>query len=430
MPTKTVAAGGGNFTAGATWVGGVAPVAGDDIVANATSGNLTINATTVSLLGANFTGYTGTLAFGNNVMTFNTAGSPFLTLSSGMTITFGSGHFYLQRSGTTITSPVGGKAIPFRGANFTYTLVNDLHIGLYSNPTTTTFTGANVILTMTSLNFSARLTTMATGFKMIYKPTATATLTSFMPPLGHFAIDTTNVLTIENPISFNNSNGSNTWEYIQAGSFTGSYVDAAGNITGGVSFETNNSTCNILLTNPLKISEMQVGSLNVSNGTLYFQNGANINNLILANFNGNYFSMTSSIFGIGTLTASNVYMYVSRPSYSNYFGTGGWSLLPYITGRGLMNVKLSPTFSYSFGTVSSYGQYYLKTTLSSTDAVLPATVSITSDSYFANTDITRINNTGTNIKAYSSLGNTLTSTTGFTSTEAGGGAGGSFTFVN
>ena len=85
MATKTVAAGGGNFNVGATWVGGVAPVANDDIVANATSGNLILTANTVNLTGANFTGYTGTLALGGQQMNL-TSGST-VTLSSTMTIT-------------------------------------------------------------------------------------------------------------------------------------------------------------------------------------------------------------------------------------------------------------------------------------------------------------------------------------------------------
>lgn len=62
MATIVAAAAGGNWSAGATWVGGVAPTAADDAVLNATSGNVTIDtAATCVCRSLNCTGYTGTL---------------------------------------------------------------------------------------------------------------------------------------------------------------------------------------------------------------------------------------------------------------------------------------------------------------------------------------------------------------------------------
>ena len=43
MPTRTISNAGGNYNATTTWVEGVVPNSGDDVVATATSGQLTVN---------------------------------------------------------------------------------------------------------------------------------------------------------------------------------------------------------------------------------------------------------------------------------------------------------------------------------------------------------------------------------------------------
>ena len=93
MATRTAAAGGGNWTAGATWVGGVAPTAADDAVLDATSGNVTIDSGAVCRsLDCNNTNtgsleITGANTFGTINKTAAAACTLTLPTSSGITIT-------------------------------------------------------------------------------------------------------------------------------------------------------------------------------------------------------------------------------------------------------------------------------------------------------------------------------------------------------
>lgn len=69
MATITAAAAGGNWSAGATWVGGIAPTAADDVLLTVTSGNVTIDGLTASpnlCRSLNCTGYVGTLTQAGN----------------------------------------------------------------------------------------------------------------------------------------------------------------------------------------------------------------------------------------------------------------------------------------------------------------------------------------------------------------------------
>jgi len=83
--------GGGNWNAAGTWgaCGGVAPVAGDSVVATSSAGNLVINANTALLKSIDFTGYTGTLSGGFQLLIRGLAASTqVVTFSAGMTVTW------------------------------------------------------------------------------------------------------------------------------------------------------------------------------------------------------------------------------------------------------------------------------------------------------------------------------------------------------
>jgi hypothetical protein len=66
MATKTVASGGGNWSASDTWSPSGKPAAQDDVVFNASSGNVTLDESTALLKSLNMTGYTGTLTVNNS----------------------------------------------------------------------------------------------------------------------------------------------------------------------------------------------------------------------------------------------------------------------------------------------------------------------------------------------------------------------------
>lgn len=74
MAMITAAAGGGNWSVGGTWVGGVAPGTNDDVVLASTSGNVTLDAST-AVRSLNATGYTGTLALASFTLTVNGTGN-------------------------------------------------------------------------------------------------------------------------------------------------------------------------------------------------------------------------------------------------------------------------------------------------------------------------------------------------------------------
>lgn len=99
MATRTIANGGGNWSSAGTWVEGIVPTNADDVVATATSGNVTIDTTTCVCSTMILTGYVGTMTFGTgNKLTVTTT----VTFTSGMSI---DGTGTLQLSNTaTITS--------------------------------------------------------------------------------------------------------------------------------------------------------------------------------------------------------------------------------------------------------------------------------------------------------------------------------------
>lgn len=119
MATITAAVGGGNWTAGATWVGGVAPTAADDARLAVTSGNVTIDTGAVCR-SLDCNGYVGTLTHTSGVVlaigdATAGAGNIALRLVATMTYTLGSpttsAISYVSTSATQQTITSGGKTL-------------------------------------------------------------------------------------------------------------------------------------------------------------------------------------------------------------------------------------------------------------------------------------------------------------------------------
>lgn len=117
MATRTIADGGGNYGDDSTWVEGSAPTAADDVVATATSGNLTI-AATAACRSADFTGYLGLLTFTAAVTwtigTTSANGTTALKLVPTMTTNFGAaGTVQFQDASSTpgLTITTAGKTL-------------------------------------------------------------------------------------------------------------------------------------------------------------------------------------------------------------------------------------------------------------------------------------------------------------------------------
>jgi hypothetical protein len=99
-----------NWSDTTTWNGGVLPAVGDDIVANATSGDLYVNATNRTCLTINFTNFTNTFRIENGI-TLTVTGSA-ITLGSGMTFTSGTTGILATSAQAAITIIFAGITIP------------------------------------------------------------------------------------------------------------------------------------------------------------------------------------------------------------------------------------------------------------------------------------------------------------------------------
>lgn len=125
MATRTISDAGGNYNNVATWVEGAVPTSADDVVATATSGNLTVNVSSAALT-VDFTNYTGTLTM-NAAWTIS--GSVF-KLVAGMTVSGNGTLTFAPANGSTITLTSAGNtwsgAISFANvATYTINLADD-----------------------------------------------------------------------------------------------------------------------------------------------------------------------------------------------------------------------------------------------------------------------------------------------------------------
>lgn len=112
--TCTAVAGGGNWNSAATWAGScnsTTPQAGDDVVLDATSGNVVVNVSTANLNSFNMTGYTGTLSSSNNINVVGTAGTTQNVIFDG-TITWTGTLILTNNSTALINLTTNGKLIP------------------------------------------------------------------------------------------------------------------------------------------------------------------------------------------------------------------------------------------------------------------------------------------------------------------------------
>lgn len=189
MTMIVAASGGGNWTTGATWVGGVAPTAADDAVLDATSGNVTITSGSVAR-SLDCTGYTGTLT--HNAVGFNlgdgTAGSgnAALTLSAGMTYTLinssTSSILFISTSTTQQSITTAGKTlgnVTFNGSGGTWLLADDFICSALLVSAGTFNTGSRTITCATfSITGSTSVGTLGDSVINMTSTTASAVLFS------------------------------------------------------------------------------------------------------------------------------------------------------------------------------------------------------------------------------------------------------------
>lgn len=187
MATITAVAGGGNWNATGTWDTATVPTAADDVVLASTSGNVTINVSSVAR-SVNASTYPGTLTHNSScTLTLGDAtagaGNAALTFSVGMTYTkvntANSAITFSSTSATTQTITTAGKIlgnVTFTGAG-NWTLADDLTCAtlLHQSGGTVAYTGRTVTCTTFTVTGTGSTAAM-NGTTWNLTGTATSTL--------------------------------------------------------------------------------------------------------------------------------------------------------------------------------------------------------------------------------------------------------------
>jgi hypothetical protein len=417
MPTRTVAPGGGNFSAGATWVGGVAPVNNDSIIANSSSGNLTLTVGTVNLQSADFTGYTGTLNLQTNNMIFNaTPAGGTISLSPTMTIsrTAGTNATFRVNANTTIIS--NGKVIPFSStSNPTITLSGDLTANIVNSLSSPTFTGGSNFIITDPAPASAGQTFTTGETKLIYRPTGgTLTLASGNRPIGsgYYQFDASTIVSSSTVGFYLLASAlrtiATTIEFLQFPIFTGT---GTSNNRAWFYYDVFSVGYNGLITTLIMPTNSRISKLVADSGFnnaigLVIQNRIIIDEAFIKSSNGN---TTYNITGAG-FSASNVYIQAGKSSTN-------------LENNGCV-ARFSSEGDYVIGSIAVAGHIgnSPSVAITSLTSSVPVNINI-SNGGFSYATITDINNTGTSLYALSLNGNILTRTTGFIESVPGGGGG-------
>jgi hypothetical protein len=281
MATIVAAAGGGNWNATGTWVGGVVPTSADDVQLNATSGNVTILTSTTALCRSlDCTGYTGTLT---------QAVASFLTIGDA-------------------TSGLGNIALKFV-AGMTYT------------PTACTITFSSSSATQQAITTAGKILAAVSFSSLGQNYIQTDDLTSnnnvlFGASLTYDTVtNSAKIILTGTNVTFGPGSSSRTFYEVD---LTGS---GAPNINGNGTFTNLKRVGTAIKTDALFIS----GNITVT-GTLTLQGNNAINRLLVqSNTAGTQRTITCN----GTIVASNV-------DFSDIVGAGtaSWNLSAITGGSG------------------------------------------------------------------------------------------------
>lgn len=427
MATITVSASGGNYNATTTWIGGVVPVSTDDIVADATSGNLTINGT-YNINNVDFTNYLGTLSFSFSTgsgrlnmfgtsITFNpTMSVLYRSLGQGINyipMYFGrtSGTMNISANGLTFSHIMSeGGSIK----NFTTPVVLDC---LYNNTltsfdpgltgdgrsifNTSTYQGDISIINGYIFNNSDTMT-IAAGSTMSFKGNVGWALSNFLNIQGMLVIDC----------------GSGTFSCRTAPTGTMRWKYISGNLDDRFSPSYLKPRCTPAPSGYFETSGMTWSSIFVAaaNSTMICAEKLKIDVLQI---NPQGTNTTTTFTGINGADISNAW--INKASN--------------ITSNNATAILFENGATYSFGRLIANGTPNLLTNYQYTlrGATASGTKSNIIVSDYANLSLLNLVdlNAPTPIYVAGGAANTLTRTTGFTTTPvSGGGGGGSFTFVN
>jgi fibronectin-binding autotransporter adhesin len=397
MATRTVSNAGGNWNATATWVGGVVPVAGDDIAFTATSGNLTVNVASAGLVGVNFTNYVGTITFNN---TINTNGV--LNLGTGGYTQAGANGILLNGTATLTSGGVTwSRPLAFGATNATYTLVgNWTSTGLvtFQGGGTTTFTNntlnINGSLTQTTAGTYAGTTTIVFGGTGTWSNSSTGTIRN------NTTVNTAGTLTISGTVRYD----------------TGTFTYTAGTVT------VTGSTLNCILSTTFATSGMTWNNVTLAGTSQTFTLSSNLNIGGILTLSGTTaITLTGNTINTVGLTSTTTAT-TSGTTTIVFNGTGTWS-------NSSTGVLRNNTTVSTAGTLTISGNVYYNTgTLTYTTGTVTttgSTLNIGANTTLNTNGITwnNVTTTGTTTITLSSdltLTGTLTVSTGTLSFTLGG----------
>jgi hypothetical protein len=396
MATFTVSATGGNWSSTSTWVGGVLPAAGDDIVANASSGNLTVDGNR-TCLSINFTNYTNTFTI-NNGVTLS------VSINSGTAITLGSGMTYTS-STTGVLSHIAANntTINFNGITIPRLTLGGNGGGTRTvtisgttptvNILTSNSTFGSVSLQGTTLNLTTSLTLTA-GRLTGNPPNINAGGTFLISGNGScagFTVFSGTALSLQSNLSI--SGGAivfNSGSSLTHNNQTLSIVDGPVSYNAISTIEWWNVTHSSTLGNITHLSDLNIANNFTITGGVY---GATVTggpwNI---NIKGSFIMTTNGTFSFSTLTI-------------NLIGTGTIEAVngSNISSATAININTSNPLGYTIGTVSR-NFLGISNTVFNLVGTSVATVNSGHTLTFANATITTNNtSTGANIPGGSEI---------------------------
>jgi hypothetical protein len=338
MATRTISNAGGNWNATGTWVEGIVPTASDDIVATATSGNLTMNVS-ASCRSVNFTNYVGTLNVLNNLTIASATTNTFVNT---MTIT---GTARIRFTVATTTLITNGLYMPVVDFTATTNLSGTLNCGNFFS-TTNNVTGADIIC---NGNVSTGNVMNHSGYRLRLIGTQSHTI-SLSNYNGHLELNGSGTF------SFVDNSSVNTGVSLQPGSPIGStfsYIN--GNIVNPAIRISNNTTGTVTLDvgsysngwDSVFVKISQFGDTNVIlSSDLAYRNLTIMNDYITGIANTTKRNLNFTGPGVLAATASGETFIL--PSFRGQNTLSAW----YTIGQ---NIRLQSGLTYSLGSLYSYG---------------------------------------------------------------------------
>lgn len=334
MAIKTIVPAGGNFNVAATWSPSGVPVAGDYIVGDALSGNLTLTATPLTTYaGFDFTNYTKTITLGSFILYSGTVG---LTASFGtsMSTSVSTGYYSVNTTTPTTTQVrTNGYKIPrFQTTgNGIRNFVDNCYVDYYqANNDASVNTGNNLYIsgTFTGNYYGGN------NKVVLYGTTASDVIDYIGGYIRNLEVDTLGSVKLSNSqgLQVYSQYGTASFNYIKGG-FTGSYayngapnayfysvgnnitIDNAPNLFATASFIFSGAGKYVVLNNDIKVGtflyNVQSGagisgpgisqSITATTSNVYVYDNYNPSNFVYK-----YPAETSGIVMAGTGTSSSV----------------------------------------------------------------------------------------------------------------------------